>query len=113
MNRLHLSTGFEFHPKIQLPSKAQLVAMRDYWLERGHKETAAAIDNAIELIEKSTAQELAAQFQDASELAPAMTFNGEADEVRPYRPPVDVCPVCGEPVNQFSHCQCDDILSGK
>ena len=37
----------------------QLTAVRDYWLERGHKGTAAAIENAIELIEKSTAQELA------------------------------------------------------
>jgi hypothetical protein len=44
--------------KPALPTKAQLVAMRDFWLERGHEGTAAAIDNAIELIEKSAEQEL-------------------------------------------------------
>ena len=93
--------------KPALPTKAQLVAMRDYWLARGHEGTAAAIDNAIDLIEKSTAQDLAEAQQkkiDAQldringetpiedynceldeNLAPVMTFeNGEAVERQPY-----------------------------
>jgi hypothetical protein len=70
MNRQndYCCTGYEFTPKVLLPNKAQFVAMRDYWLERGHTGTAAAIDNAIDLIEKSTAQEMAAKFTDASDL---------------------------------------------
>lgn len=71
-------------------NKIQLIAVRDYWLGRGHKGTAAAIDNAIDLIEKSIKQrEIDAQldrmigeFTDVSELAPVMTFgNGEVTEV--------------------------------
>jgi hypothetical protein len=57
-------TGWVPTPKVTLPTRAQLIAMRDYWLERGHNGTAAAIDNAIELIVMSTAQEQKTQDAD-------------------------------------------------
>ena len=74
-------TGWTPTPTVKLANAPEMRSLCDELLRRGHKDAAIALDNAIDLIREAIAQE----FTDASELAPAMTFeNGEAQEVQPY-----------------------------
>lgn len=46
----YINTGYGYPVKTRLPSKAQLIALRDYQLEHGNASIAAAVDNVLDLI---------------------------------------------------------------